>query len=282
MAGTASWWLKLDRAGHHLKEVNDYLTAYERKDVYRPRRVRGPNDGESEWRYVLEIIEEPDERLPLAIGDMVHNMRTALDHIMIAIRPQAYRYAPGFPILMDDPWQGELTKAKRDARARFDKAVRGLNADAVAAIKLLQPYLDRAEGNNPQRNALGVIARLDNADKHREPIVMVPGIVHERTIVRTRGEELEQRRPRSPSGYPGLADDGAEIAHFRWVKHPPLTEAEVKVDIRGTPLVVLDVGIEDGYMAARDMLGRSLGYFVDHVIPVLEQFLPDRQPERPT
>ena len=73
---------------------------------------------------------------------------------------------------------------------------------------------------------------------------------------------------------------GAGISNLKQLAK--FTEAEVKVDIRGTPLVVLDVGIEDGYMAARDMLGRSLGYFVDHVIPVLEQFLPDRQPERPT
>jgi hypothetical protein len=276
MGSRPSWWLKLDRADHHLEEVDRYLTDYEGKDVYRARRVPDAHGDESIWRYVLEITEGPDERLPLAIGDAIHNMRTALDHILAAMRSRKHRYAEGFPILTEDPWEGQLTKAKAYSRARFSKAVVGLDAKAVAAIKLLQPYLDKVEGRNPDHNALRVISRLDNADKHREPIIAVPGIMNAETMVTARAEQITQAQPPPRMGYPAFIEDGAEVAHFRWLKSPALTEAEVKVGVRGTALVALDVGIKDGYMAARVTLATSLGYLYDHVIPVLEQFLPER------
>jgi hypothetical protein len=272
---TASWWLKLQRADHHLEEINRYIVAYEGKKVYRPQCESNPQRKEDVWTYVLEITEQPDERLPIVIGDMVHNMRSALDHILVALRPWKYRYKKGFPILTDNPWEGELTEGKRRERAGFCESISGLPGEAATAIVLLQPYLDREEGADPRRNALQVIKRLDNADKHREPIVTVPGLVNVTTLVTARGERIEQRHQPAASGYPGLVEAGTEVAHFGWVKSPPLTVTEVDVDVRGTPLVALDVGIPDGYMEARDTLAGSLGYLWEHVIPVLEQFLPE-------
>ena len=273
---TESWWLKLQRADHHLKEVNKYLTAYERKHAYRARLVPNGQRKQDEWRYVLEITAPPNERLPVVIGDAVHNMRSALDHLLVAMRPRKYRYNKGFPVLVDDPWDGPPTKRKLADIASYEEAVHGLSDDAEALIKSMQPYQARAEGRDPLHNGLNVICRLDNRDKHREPIVVAPGLVDPVTFVVARGQVLKQQHPPTSSGYPGLVEDGTEVAHFMWNLTPPLTEGEVKVEVSGTPLVALDIGLKDGYMDARRTLAACLGFLWESIVPALEEHLPKR------
>lgn len=273
---TESWWLKLQRADHLLKEVNEYLVAYEGNHAYRARLVPNRQGRQNERRYVLEITDPPDERLPVVIGDVVHNMRSALDHLLVALRPRRYRYNKGFPILVDDPWDGQFTKRKLTDIASYEEAVRGLSVEAETLIKSMQPYQARAEGRDPLHNGLNVICRLDNRDKHREPIVLVPGLVDPETVVVARGQVLKQKHPPTSSGYPGLVEDGTEVAHFVWTLHPPLTENEVTVEVHGTPLVALDIGLKDGYMDARQTLAACLGFLWDSIVPALAEHLPKR------
>ena len=274
---TESWWLKLQRADRHLKEVDDHLRPYDSKQVYRPQLVTRTKAKENDWRYLLEVTEPLDEMLPIIIGDAVHNMRSALDHILVAMRPQKYKRNAGFPIFLDDPWTGEQTERKTRDVAIFENATASLSHEAIDAIKRFQPYLDQEEGSDPKRNALGVITRLDNADKHRDPIVVIPGLIKVHTVVTVRDElPLEQEPPPHPNGFPQFAAAGTELAHFRWIKLPALEETEVDVNLSGTPQIAMQVGLDDGYMEVRDTLARSLGYLWEHVIPVMEQFLPNR------
>lgn len=274
---TESWWLKLQRADHHLKEVDESLRAYESKHPYQARQIPHPNGDPNDWRYVLEVTEPPDESLPIVIGDEIHNMRSALDHLLVTMRPRKYRYLRGFPILTDDPWDGRPTPRKAAAIAGFDEAVKGLSWEAVALVKTLQPYHDKADGREPLHNALSVMCHLDNRDKHREPILTVPGVLNVTTVVTARDEQLVQRHaPRTSGGYPGLVVEGTEVAHFRWSKTPPLSATEVTVEVSGIPLVAVDVGIKDSYMEVRDVLANTMRYLWEEVVPALESHLPRR------
>jgi len=96
---TASWDLKLDRAEHHLKKVRKMIRTF--SDGHPYDAVRHDNvriNNQEVWRYVLRFTHQPDENLPIIVGDVIHNVRSALDHMAVAMVPNDRRRKAGFPI----------------------------------------------------------------------------------------------------------------------------------------------------------------------------------------
>lgn len=113
------------------------------------------------------------------LGDFIHNLRCALDYVIVACVPKHRRGMAGFPIVHQDIFvRDENGKfVVKDARQRnsFESCIEGLPAKARAIVIGFQPYQAEAffQGWDVVNNhIIGIISRLENADKHRNLIAV--------------------------------------------------------------------------------------------------------------
>jgi hypothetical protein len=157
---------KVERADEHLNVLYAELQAFF-KPYSNRRIVYHARDGA--WHVILvrpPIDKPPPLRLSIICGDVIHNLRSALDHLVWQL-VLAEGNKPGkwnsFPIYSDSK------DFDRDIRLRKKKRGRGplegidSKGDAWAAIENAQPYR-RA---NPGADPLAMLNALDVIDKHR-------------------------------------------------------------------------------------------------------------------
>jgi hypothetical protein len=271
-----SWWLKVERAEHHLKDIDAMMRPYEGSHPYEAERVPQPNGQRHIWRYVLRVTDQPDPKLAVLIGDFVHNLRSALDHIAVAIAPPQRWKSAGFPICFEDIWgtlsDGSFVSRDEQARKRFSSLTDGMSAGAITLIKRLQPYSNPPE--DVMAHPVGVLSRLENADKHRSLIALGSGVEDGTTVVTARGYTLEQDAF-------GFRHDGAEVAKFAPTGPDmvDLEESEVNVDVRGPTVIAIRIGRgqDVANYNARATLGGPRAGILDAVrdaLQGLEDFLP--------
>lgn len=251
-----SWRLKLDRADKHLREFQIAIGEYVRRSPYDAVRVVGGGDCRKHVGYdcggswSLRITEQPDPMLAVVAGDVIHNVRSALDHIAVALAPRERRYKASFPIETRNIW---AKKGRRyidsdpQSRKRWRSSTQGMAPGAIAILKRLQPYQE----STPDKAALALLSRLENADKHRQLTILTMGLT-DITIwgtARGRTKELTIERPDH-----FVTEDGAELVHFGGRGGAFLRPYEVQVEIRGTPLVTTKV-------ANLDLRRRQLGEY---------------------
>jgi hypothetical protein len=252
-----SWRLKIARAEQHLVELRDLVERYQNGHYYRavcPNPPRQP----THWRFVLEITQEPDPQLAIVLGDLLFNVRSALDHVAVACAPPARKRQAGFPLyeVLDD-----------DAQRKFESMTRDMAPGAVAAIEYEQPYnaVNRTSKIGPESvEALFALNALQDADKHRSLAVLVAGISNPRVQVTGGGETFGTFRPT-------YVEPGALlISYDEFGNRIPFDE--VTVEVRGVPHVAVNVSRRGDYEllpAADGIVGRVR----DRVIPSLEPFV---------
>jgi hypothetical protein len=110
-------------------------------------------------------------RFSVIAGEIVHHLRSCLDHIAWSLSGQQYRIdhetAIAFPLVTKiKPW------TKKEAES-YERKVKGItSADALALIERLQPY----HAGEPADDPLAVIHHLDRIDKHHNLVLVVIGI----------------------------------------------------------------------------------------------------------
>lgn len=251
--------LRIQRARKHLKELQVLVGAFERADVYTvSERVEGKN---REYVYRLKFTTEPDERIPVIAGDFLHNLRSALNYLMHGLVPSNRRSKTQFPIFSQDPFARDpktrcYVERDPDKRRAWKRYVEGVDPKVLAYLKEIQPY-----SKGPLDGHLHLLAALNslsNSDKHRELIDAPFGLEHaERTI--WFGDKPVWRE------WPGrMMRDGAEL--FR-------SEAPVKVEVDGTPRVLIRVGGREGGEMFADGLTDALLYAKGLIIDILSGYL---------
>ena len=74
---------------------------------------------------------------------MIHNLRSALDHLATALAPNKPRWDKAFPIVEKRLWDkdaaGNFTVKDENARERFEKNIAGMDPEAIALIEAMQP-----------------------------------------------------------------------------------------------------------------------------------------------
>jgi hypothetical protein len=150
--------LKLVRADNHLYALTNDISAYlDRKISKFVLNVQPSNQ-----RIVLveyHVVEEPDRRLGLIIGDCVHNMRSALDHLTCRLVEKADGTVTNrtqFPI-MDKRPKDKLGQPLKPSISG------GVVDDVLTIIDALQPY---QRGKDASLHPLAILRDLSNADKH--------------------------------------------------------------------------------------------------------------------
>jgi hypothetical protein len=162
---------KIDRAGEHIDTLNQEIFTW--AQGHPCSAYSEPKGASREHRIYVRFDPEPDaRRWGLLLGDAVHNLRSALDHLVyeLAVGVSHRRPPPGwrhleFPILDDSHhWRGPK-----------DRRLKGLSHEMRTAIETVQPYksgpVDIAHSDK-----LWIVHELDNADKHREirPVALLP------------------------------------------------------------------------------------------------------------
>ena len=131
--------------------------------------------------------------IAVMLGDFVHNLRCALDYVIVACVPPQRRKSASFPILFTNIFakdkDGKFVVDDADGRADFETAVHGLHTKARTIVTDMQPF---HAGNERHRHTLGLVSRLDNADKHRRLTVAGAGVANITATVSVRGEILAE------------------------------------------------------------------------------------------
>ena len=136
-----SWQLKFERALEHLKSVDDevgrLLDACERGFTI---------EQHLEGEFLVGTIRAPREvssdRLAALIGDCVHNLRAALDHLIayLTVMNDGSFGTSAFPIFADG---AEFTRAGA-------RRIRQIPSEKQAQVMRLQPYQRIEVGLDPQ------------------------------------------------------------------------------------------------------------------------------------
>ena len=171
------WWLKLNRAEKHMVELKQEAKRYADSNPYSFTRVRLP-DSDKKITGRFQIIEQPNPMIAVILGDFVHNLRSALDYVVVACVPKKRRYDASFPIVFEDIFaeneSGNFVVNDSKRRKAFNSAIEGIHPDARAFIIDIQPYQFAAGTGrwNVDNISLGIISRMENADKHRQLITL--------------------------------------------------------------------------------------------------------------
>jgi hypothetical protein len=256
MAPRPSHRLKLDRAEEHLVDLKGVAAD---ASVRRPYPVIETFDPErQEWIYYLSLAEvEPPEMFPIVLGDFLFNVRSALDHLVVAIAPDRdSKKQVEFPIFTADPLNvHEHTGADLhpEQAAHWRRWTTGLPTDCVTELRALQPFETAQHFKaRAQDQALAVLSVLQNADKHRNLVGVFTALT--KIQIEAEGDCYGL--------VPGLKD-GAEV-------HAAPTQVDVKVE--GSAQI--GVGRPDEVRDFDRLCETILDFIAAEVLPRLEPFLP--------
>lgn len=142
--------LKIQRADKHLCDFRASIVEFRRDYPYRFRVERDPNTREPVYRAILNDIPP---LVPLIAGDVLQNLRSALDYLACALvvrNSGKVTKDTAFPIF-DDAAKYQAGCARK---------VEGMHQFAKDEISKIEPY----QGGD---NTLWRLHRLNNIDKHR-------------------------------------------------------------------------------------------------------------------
>jgi hypothetical protein len=154
---------KLLRAYGGLQELNNGLASFRDSGSYEFVRYADANTGDNILQ--LRIFREPPPILGIIIGEIVHNLRSALDQLacLVPLVPGAKRpQRASFPIFDradPDPAKPKLSAFRRDYKGRIGNIV----PEAYGIIESVQPY--HSTGEAPW-HPLALLEDLWNWDKH--------------------------------------------------------------------------------------------------------------------
>jgi hypothetical protein len=166
--------VKLARAKRHLKELRTALAPMSDPSAFSTvRNPAGVSASTIEYRVVdLPVI---DPMVGAIVGDVVHNLRSALDHVawqLVLLDGGQPNDETTFPL--------HETRSNRKGNPRQLTIKPGIRDPRImAAVEAMQPFSEANYGRDPATDALGIIRRLDNIDKHRLLLPVVHTIDHD-------------------------------------------------------------------------------------------------------
>jgi hypothetical protein len=242
---TNSALLKIDRAAKHIEELNAFL----RKST--SFRFVVTTDTKTGERFFFVKENEPTTRhVALICGDVVHNLRSALDHIFWEIvsphctTNQEQRRVQ-FPITAK---AGDVDKALRDAYAQ--RAGTGF----YCALLRVRPH-----GEPGGSEMLFLLRELSNLDKHR---LLIPSVDHT-VFTNATLQQLISDWPSPPAGKIILSGFKGKI---RWINHNvprrelgrQLSACEFEREVKMPTKITLVIGAPENPRALVPTLNRMV------------------------
>jgi hypothetical protein len=164
--------MKLKRAYLHLNELQQSMKAFVQSNPYKswvdPMKPEPPYV-ES---FIVRVKEEkrpPREEWGAVIGDVVHNLRSSLDHLIWELTKDFQGGVPPSPLPKKKWREIEFPVQRVENRGKFDQALWGIDPRLKASIEDLQPH----KAAEPESEPLWILHDLWNIDKHRHVHLVV-------------------------------------------------------------------------------------------------------------
>lgn len=215
---------RIERAGDHLEALDTTLARWAKYGSFRISGEHDPDTGE----YVMRIYSQRQPPVPpptiasVMVGDALNSLRSSLDYVVWQLAEAPSRKNQ-FPVC-DSP---ELFKEKRE------RYLCSVPQKLWAKFEAYQPYPDRDD-----MRSLGILAKLNDADKHRLLLPAAMASASGRGKFTVSG--LDSMTVKGRDWVP--FEDGAEIYRMRLVPHSG-SNVDVKADV---PYTVLFADPESG------------------------------------
>ncbi len=228
-------WIKHNRALTHMKALTTESLEFLQGEP-RPYHISVEFETEAKCHVARFVpVRQPDPQLGAIVGDIAHNLRSALDVTawQLAIEhdakaAKANRRLVTFPITTD-----ERQFIRHDLLPYISDR-------ALAVIESLQPY-ERADRGHLE--ALGWLSRVSNADKHRIATGSFASVGFMTVQYIAEGVESYKVEYLSLGGVD--IEGGAPVAHIH-VDGPPQT----KVRVEGEPTLQIRFDAGSGHLGA--------------------------------
>ena len=112
-------------------------------------------------------VSPNDPAWPLIVGDIIHNLRSALDHLVCQLA-----ILNGNDVSCCDGTHFPICIHKSDFRKADKRLKKLISPEAFALIEDLQPYKAADEGKRPTAALLWAVHKLNIIDKHRTLLVV--------------------------------------------------------------------------------------------------------------
>ena len=218
------------------------------------------------------LKEFPPLRFSVICGDIVHNLRSALDHLVWQLVIVGRR-EPGkwnfFPIYTDS--SDFMRDVKCRKRKRGPGPLEGINpkGSAWTFIEELQPYKRRELGMDPRAHQLAVLRRLSNTDKHQTLHVYMAfaGIESIESLVEWNPAAvlLEKRH----GSLPISLEHETEVLRLRFSETGP----DPQVQVRMNGAITFDPSFGDGkFQPTLALISTEILSFVNNIVKRSQRF----------
>src|SRR6266545_1845390 len=147
---------KIERAETHFKNLEVVKNRFIEGKPYTVGSEPDSKAGhEGLHRFFPTSLGEIDPDIALIAGDIIHNLRSALDHLAVHLVD-----VESHPTVVSDKTMFPIFKGTQIDEPSFARQVQGMRDSAKNRIRTLEPYKD-GKGRN-----LWAIHKLDIADKH--------------------------------------------------------------------------------------------------------------------
>lgn len=174
-------WAKVNRAKHLRDALEGYI-----KETFSAKAslsTLGAKFDKESGEHIVYINRVPDlghflDNVALFIGDVVHNLRCALDHL--AFQLALYHRDGSLTLQQEKAVQFPICDSGEEFRRQCDRYLKDIAPEHRTIIKGLQPYHGLAgrpdSWSGTYIHQLALLRDLSNADKHRMliPILAVP------------------------------------------------------------------------------------------------------------
>ncbi len=178
----AGMWRKLHRAKVHVDMLREAVRDPTNGD---PRSIDLVRRFDPDEKAVIAYAERVPKILDcygVVVGDAIHNLRCALDHLWWQLAISHLRREPTrdeakdiqFPILSD-------SKYLDDSKWLAHRFMQHVSRSAAMEAKAIQPFMEPRRDEPDTVDALEALANLSNTDKHRVVNVVV-AVPHEATF----------------------------------------------------------------------------------------------------
>ncbi len=208
--------------------------------------------------YFFEFTEEPNPAISTVIGDIFHNLRCALNYLLVAASsaPSGRRSTLQFPIFTVDPYDTTDPNWNKRLRANWDRCLNGTPDPVIEVVRSLQPYSRTPE--QPYVDLLWMLEEVNNADKHRQLPVHMLGLRSPVVTVTDSDGEV------TLFPHEGMFKDGQELGR---------SPQKRDIKIKGLPLVALGVGDDPRYVELPVSVYRLMTLIREDVVPPLEALI---------
>ncbi len=253
---------KIDRAKYHFEQLNSAIAAWG-SSIDADHSPTGQYDANRDCLTLTVHEVKPNDILwPLLIGDVVHNLRSALDHLVCQLAilrdPCIDCKKTAFPIY-------DKSGAFNDVAN--DKVKPYISPEAFALIESIQPYnAAKAQGKDPKSSNLRILSELDIIDKHRMLLVAA------KYFRPTEFSYSLNRAPLVPVEFDKTwkpLKDGAIIGSIDFSANPPTREDEMYVQALTEVKIIFD---ETGFGCDGLQVEAALAPCIRYVEAIVDEF----------